>query len=25
MIDRRLHVLRMVDQLGTITAAAGSL
>jgi DNA-binding transcriptional LysR family regulator len=25
MIDRRLHVLRVVDQLGTITAAAGSL
>jgi DNA-binding transcriptional LysR family regulator len=25
MMDRRLHVLRVVDQLGTITAAAGSL
>ncbi|MBO0849910.1 MAG: LysR family transcriptional regulator, partial [Pseudonocardia sp.] len=26
MIDlRRLHVLRVVDQVGTITAAAGSL
>jgi DNA-binding transcriptional LysR family regulator len=25
MIDRRLHVLRVVDQLGTITAAAASL
>jgi len=25
MIDRRLHVLRVVDQLGTITAAGASL
>lgn len=25
MIDRRLHVLRVVEQLGTITAAAGAL